>query len=53
MIKSIFNELYISNNKFIFYSYIFVIIVLIVLSIIIGYKEVKKNESKWFTLYNG
>ena len=46
MIKNIFNKLYIMNNEYVFYFYIFAIIVMIVITIIIGYKEIKKNENK-------
>ena len=46
MIKTIFNKLYITSNKEVFYFYIFAIIVMIVATLIIGYKEIKKNEHK-------
>lgn len=46
MIKFIFNKLYISNDKIVFYFYIFAIIVMIITAAIIGYKEIKKNENK-------
>ena len=46
MIKFVFNKLYISDNKIVFFSYVFAIIVMIVVTAIIGYKEIKKNENK-------
>ena len=41
--KYFFDNYFIKNNEIIFYVYIFLIILIILLTFIIGYKEIKKK----------
>ncbi len=45
MIKYIFNEKVIKENELLFWIYLLFIIIAILLTIYIGYKEIKKHEN--------
>lgn len=44
MIKYIFDSKFISGNEIIFYIYVILIVTMIILSMVFGYKEIRK---KW------
>ncbi len=46
MIKYFYDSKFIANNELIFYIYLALIIIMIALTIVFGYKEIKKNEVK-------
>lgn len=46
MIKNIFDLKFIKGDELTFYVYISIIILMIIVTFIIGYKEIKKHETK-------
>lgn len=48
-----FNKIFVMNNLGIFYGFLFSMLLGIIIAIILVLKELKKkDDNKWFTIYN-
>ena len=42
--KNIFNKIYIDGNELLFYTYVILILIMIILTVIFVVKEIKRND---------